>query len=182
MIRQTRNFIKLKQKFVITRINDWESNVKCFNAFSLHTMRAIRQCVIRYFLVKALQMTKRVVLYRLSRTRQKIFRSLMFNAVIWFKIVSNLYKKRLLSENLLEKYKVDNFESFLKRKNEWMKFSQLSKKQFQIIYTLLDRDLKNLFTSFTTSKKSSSKQSNSTIDEDVIDENTIDENTICRNA
>jgi hypothetical protein len=43
-------------------------------------MRAIRKCAIKYLLAKALKMTKRVVLHRLNRTRQRIFRSLMFNA------------------------------------------------------------------------------------------------------
>jgi hypothetical protein len=48
--------------------------------FFFHTMRTIRKCAIKYFLVKALQMTKRVMLHRLNRTKQEIFSSLMFNA------------------------------------------------------------------------------------------------------
>ncbi len=80
LIRRAWDFIKLKLKVVITIINEWEFNVKCFNVFSLHMMRAIRKCAIRYSFVKALQMTKRAVLHRLDRTVQEIFRSLMFNA------------------------------------------------------------------------------------------------------
>ncbi len=136
LIRQTRDFIKLRQEVVITIVNEWESKFKCFNAFSLHTMRAIRKCAIRYFLVKALQITKRAMLHRLSRTKQEIFRSLMFNVANWFKVALNFYRKKLLSEDLLEKYKVDNFESFLRRKDESMKFSQLSNEQSQIVYML----------------------------------------------
>jgi hypothetical protein len=79
--------------------------------------------------------------------------------------------KRLLSENLFEKYKIDDFESFFKRKNESIKFSQLSDAQSQIVYMLFDYELKDPFTSFTTSRKSNSKQSNNIIDEDIIDEN-----------
>jgi hypothetical protein len=80
LIRRTWDFVKLKLKVVITIINEWEFNVNCFNVFSLYTMRTIRKCAIKYSFVKALQMTKLVVLHRLNRTEQEIFKSLMFNA------------------------------------------------------------------------------------------------------
>ncbi len=81
LIRQTRDFVKLKQEVVHTILIEWKLNVsKDFNFFSFHTMRAIRKCAIRYILAKTLKMTKRAVLHRLSRTRQEIFRSLLFNA------------------------------------------------------------------------------------------------------
>ncbi len=81
LICQTRDFVKLKQEVVNTILIEWKLNVsRSFNFFSLHTMRAIRKCAIKYLLAKALKMTKRVVLHRLNRTRQRIFRSLMFNA------------------------------------------------------------------------------------------------------
>jgi hypothetical protein len=64
LIRQTRDFVKLKQEVVHTILIEWKLNVnKDFNLFFLHTMRAIRKCAIRYFLAKTLKMTKRVVLH-----------------------------------------------------------------------------------------------------------------------
>jgi hypothetical protein len=70
LISQTRDFVKLKQETVYTILIEWKLNVnKDFNFFSLHTMRAIRKCAIKYFLAKALKMTKRVVLHRLNRTK-----------------------------------------------------------------------------------------------------------------
>ncbi len=86
--------------------------------------------------------------------------------------------KRLLSENLFEKYKIDDFKSFFRRKNESMKFSQLSNAQSQIVYMLLDHELKDLLASFITSRKSNSKELNNIIDEDIIDENIIDKDII----
>jgi hypothetical protein len=112
----------------------------------------------------------------------------MFNVANRFEIVLNLYMKRLLSENLFEKYKVDDFESFLKRENESMKVSQLSNAQSHIVYMLFDNKLKDLLTSFITSRKSNLKQSNNIIDESiidkkiVIDEDIIDENIIDKNV
>jgi hypothetical protein len=92
----------------------------------------------------------------------------------------SLYKNELLAENLIEKYKVDDIESFLKRKNESIKFSQFSNSQSRIVFIQLDHDLKDLFTSFITSKKSISKRSNFIIDEDIIDDQdvTIDNDII----
>jgi hypothetical protein len=70
LIRQMRDFVKLKQEVVYTILIEWEFNVnRDFNVFSLHTMRTIHKCAIKYFFAKTLKMTKRVVLYRLSRTR-----------------------------------------------------------------------------------------------------------------
>jgi hypothetical protein len=81
LIRQMRDFVKLKEEVVYTILIEWKLNVsRNFNFFSFHTMRAIRKCAIRYFLAKALKMTKRVVLHRLNRTKQKFFKSLLFNA------------------------------------------------------------------------------------------------------
>ncbi len=102
----------------------------------------------------------------------------MFNVANWFKNVLNLYKKKLFNENLFEKYKIDDFESFLKRKNESMKFSQLLNTQSLFVYMLFDHELKDLFTSYTTSRKSSLKQLSNIIDEDIIDEDIIDKNTV----
>jgi hypothetical protein len=95
--------------------------------------------------------------------------------------------KRLLSENLFEKYKIDDFESFFKRKDESMKFSQFSNAQSQIVYILFDNELKDLFTSFVTSRKSKSKQLSNIIDKDIIDKNVvtnkdiIDKNAVTKN-
>ncbi len=91
--------------------------------------------------------------------------------------------KKFINENLFEKYKVDNFELFLKRKDESMKFSQFSNAQSQIVYMLLDNELKDFFTSFITSRKSSWKQSSNIFDESVIDKNVvIDEDIIDKNV
>jgi NDP-sugar pyrophosphorylase family protein len=138
-------------------------------------MRAIRKCAIRYFLAKTLKMTKRVVLHRLSRTRQKIFRSLLFNAANWFKIALNFYEKKSIDDEIFEKYKIDDFESFLKRKNEFIKFTQLTNRQSRYLYRVLELKLKDLLTSNFTSKKSNAKQSNVVIDDQniIIDKNVI---------
>jgi hypothetical protein len=180
LICQTRNFVKLKQKTVYTILIEWKLNVnKDFNLFSLHTMRAIRKCAIRYFLVKALKMTKRVVLHRLNRTKQEIFRSLLFNAANRFKVALNLYEKRSIDDEILEKYKIDDFDSFFKRKDEFIKFAQFTNRQFRYFYRILELKLKDLLTSNFTSKKSNAKQLNVIIDDQniIIDKNaTIDKN------
>ncbi len=152
---------------------------KSFNLFSLHTMRAIRKCAIKYFLAKAVKMTKRVVLHRLNCTKQEIFESLMFNTANWFKVALNHYEKKSIDDDILEKYKIDDFESFLKRKDEFIKFAQFTNWQSRYFYRVFELKLKDLFTSFTTSRKSSSKQSSENIiDEDIIDEDIIDEDII----
>jgi signal transduction histidine kinase len=62
LIRQMRDFVKLKQEIVYTILIEWEFNVnRNFNFFFLYTMRAIRKCAIKYSFAKALKMTKRVV-------------------------------------------------------------------------------------------------------------------------
>jgi hypothetical protein len=137
LIRQTRNVVKLKQEVVNTILIEWELNVsRSFNFFSLHTMRAIRKCVIKYSFAKTLKMTKRVVLHRLNRTKQEIFRSLLFNAANWFRIVLNLYEKELIDDEILEKYKIDDFESFLKREDEFIKFTQFTNRQSRYLYRI----------------------------------------------
>ncbi len=124
-------------------------------------------------------MTKRVVLHRLSCTKQEIFRSLLFNAANWFKIVLNLYEKESILEDILEKYKIDDFESFFKWKDESIKFSQFTNRQFRYLYRVLELKLKDLFTSNSTSKKSNAKQSNVIIDDQniIIDQDVMIENT-----
>jgi hypothetical protein len=161
LIRQTRDVVKLKQEVVNTILIEWKLNVSNdFNFFSLHTMRAIRKCAIRYSLAKALKMTKRVVLHRLSRTKQEIFRSLLFNAANWSKVAQNLYEKRSIDDEILEKYKVDDSESFFKREDEFIKFTQVTNRQSRYLYRVLELKLKDLFTSNSTSKKFNAKQSN----------------------
>ncbi len=182
LIRQTRDVVKLKQEVVNTILIEWKFNVnKDFSFFSLHTMRTIRKCAIRYFFAKTLKMTKRVVLHRLSRTRQEIFRSLLFNAANWFKVAQNLYEKESIDDEILEKYKIDDFESFFKRKDEFIKFTQLTNRQARYLYRVLELKLRDLFTSNFTSKKSDAKQSNVIIDDQniIIDINVIiDKNAI----
>ncbi len=56
---------------------------------------------LKYSFENALQMTKRTILHWLNRTRQEIFRSLMFNVANWFKIALNFYKNELLEKNLI---------------------------------------------------------------------------------
>ncbi len=176
LIRQTQDVVKLKQEVVNTILIKWELNVnRDFNFFSLHTMRAIRKCAIRYSFAKALKMTKRVVLHRLSRTKQKIFRSLLFNAANWFKVAQNLYERKSIDDEILEKYKIDDSESFFRRENEFIKFTQFTNRQSRYLYRVLELKLKDLFTSNFTSKKSDAKQLNVIID----DQNTtIDKNAI----
>jgi hypothetical protein len=158
LIRQTRDFVKLKQEVVYTILIEWEFNVnRNFNLFSFHTMRIIRKCAIRYFFAKTLKMTKRVVLHRLNRTKQEIFKSLLFNAANWFRIALNFYEKRSIDDEILEKYKVNDFESFFKRKDEFIKFTQFTNRQFRSFYRVFELKLKNLFTSNSTSKKSNAK-------------------------
>jgi hypothetical protein len=82
-------------KFIIDLISFY---LQCENESMLSTELKIS---IKYSLENALQITKRAVLHRLSRTRQEIFRSLMFNVANWFKVALNLYKNELLEENLI---------------------------------------------------------------------------------
>jgi hypothetical protein len=166
LIRQTRDFVKLKQEIVHTILIQWKLNVnQDFNFFFLYTMRAIRKCAIRYSFAKTLKMTKRVVLHRLNCTKQEIFRSLLFNSANWFKIALNLYERKSMFEDILEKYKVDDFKSFFRRKNEFIKFSQFTNRQFRYFYRVLELKLKDFFTSNSTSKKSNTKQLNVIIDD-----------------
>ncbi len=180
LIRQARDFIKLKKEVVYTILIEWKFNVnRNFNFFSLHTMRAIRKCAIKYFFAKTLKMTKRVVLHRLSRMKQKIFRSLLFNTANWFKVALNFYEKESIDDEIFEKYKIDDFESFFKREDEFIKFTQFTNQQFRYLYRVLELKLKDLLTSNSTSKKSNAKQSNVVIDDQniIIDKNvTIDKN------
>ncbi len=158
LIRQTRDFVKLKQEIVHTILIEWKLNVsRDFNFFSFHMMRAIRKCAIRYILAKTLKMTKRAVLHRLSRTKQEIFRSLLFNAANWFKVVLNLYERESIFEDILEKYKINDSESFFKRKDEFIKFSQFTNRQSRYFYRVLELKLKDFFTSNFTSKKLNAK-------------------------
>jgi bifunctional N-acetylglucosamine-1-phosphate-uridyltransferase/glucosamine-1-phosphate-acetyltransferase GlmU-like protein len=123
----------------------------------------------------------------ISRTRQKIFRSLLFNAANRFKIALNLYEKESIDDEILEKYKIDDSESFFRREDEFIKFAQLTNRQSRYLYRVLELKLKNLLTSNFTSKKSNAKQSNVIIDDQniiidkdvIIDKNiTIDKNVI----
>jgi hypothetical protein len=176
-----RDFVKLKQEVVHTILIEWKLNVnKDFNFFSFHTMRTIRKCAIKYILAKTLKMTKRVVLYRLNRTKQEIFRLLLFNVANWFKIVLNFYEKKSILEDIFEKYKIDDSESFFKWKDEFIKFLQFTNQQSQYLYQMLELKLKNFFTSNFTSKKSNAKQSNVNIDNQniIIDQNVIIEDSM----
>jgi hypothetical protein len=180
LIRQTREFVKLKQEIMHTILVEWELNVnRDFNFFSLHTMRAIRKCAIRYSFAKALKMTKRAILHRLNRTKQEIFRSLLFNAANWSRVALNLYERESIFEDILEKYKIDDSESFFRREDEFIKFSQFTNRQSRYFYRVFELKLKDLLTSNFTSKKSNAKQSNVIIDDQNI---TIDQNVIIEDS
>jgi hypothetical protein len=159
LVRQARDAVKLKQEAVNTILVEWGPNAsRGFSPFSLHTVRAIRKCAVRYSLAEALEMAKRAVLHRLSRTGQGISRSLLPNAADWSRVALNLYERGSIGDEILEEYKVDDSGPFLRRGDEPIKFTQLTDRQSRYLYRVLELELKGLPTPNPTPKKPGAKQ------------------------
>ncbi len=114
MIRNYRNLLKIILKVIVVIEIEWESTFRAFEELRLHTLKIIQKCALtNYTLSNFLQLLKFSILYRLQHSKQNIFRAILSIAADWSWVIDELFTMKIIQEDELKNYNIQNDESFL---------------------------------------------------------------------